>query len=472
MRQTIYKNTFWLSASTGINKLLALALIIYAARALGAEGYGQFTFALAFASLLMIFSDLGLSAIVIREFAREKENREEFYSLISLKILLAFGSFIIIVGTSLFLVGSPEIRSLILLLGSFLLMNSLIGIAYAFFHAQQKMEYEAGLEIIQMVLMVSLGIFVLFQFPSPQNLSYAYLVSGAVSLIATFIFFNLKVFTVKLKWNIAVWKKYLKMSWPLAFIGLFGVVYTSTDSVMLGYLNMFEETGWYNAAQKIVLAGLVPMGLIGAAFYPALSKFSRESKEKLQRAWNSELEIMIVLALPLVVGGMVLAPKIISSFYPLGFTPSILAFQILIGSAGLIFLYRPMYDIMIVLDQQAKTFWITMAGAAVNVVLNFVLIPRYSLYGAASATVVTYFLVLLLIMIFVQKFTFIRLPVFRIVLTFFVSVLSVSFMYFILKYLGAYNIFLVVLVGAVVYFSIFLVIRKYILLGFFRQAYV
>ena len=73
----------------------------------------------------------------------------------------------------------------------------------------------------------------------------------------------------------------MKMSWPLALIGLFGVIYSSIDSVMLGYWNMFEETGWYNAAQKIVLTGLVPMGLIGASFYPALSKFSKESKEKL-----------------------------------------------------------------------------------------------------------------------------------------------------------------------------------------------
>jgi len=393
-RQIIFKNTFWLSASAGINKLLALALIIYAARILGAEGYGQFTFALAFASLLMIFSDLGLSTIVTREFAREKENKNEFYSLISLKILLALATFIIITVISLFFVGSPEIRSLIVIVGLFLLMNSLTDIAYAFFHARQKMEYAAWLEVIQMVLMVSLGIFVLFRFPSPQNLGYAYFFSAVVSLTAAFLFFNLKIFAVKLKWNTAVWKKFLNMSWPLAFIGLFGVVYSYTDSVMLGYWNMFEETGWYNAAQKIALAGLIPMGLIGAAFYPALSKFSKESKEKLQKVWNFELEIMIALALPLVVGGMILAPKIIHSFYSIEFSPSILAFQILIGTAGLVFLYRPFYDAMIVLNHERKIFWITMSGAAVNVVLNLILIPKYSLYGAAIATVVTYTLVL------------------------------------------------------------------------------
>jgi len=470
-RQTIFKNTLWMSMGTFLNKVLALALLIYAARILGAEGYGQFTFALAFVSLLVVFSHLGLHPIITREFAREKENKDEFYSLVSLKILLTFGSFILILGTSLFFITSPEIRSLVLLLGLFLLINNLIDMAYSFFHARQKMEYEAWLEIIQMVLMVSLGAFVLFRFPSPQNLSYAYLVSGAVSLLATFVFFNRKIFIVKLRWDTSVWKKYLRMSWPLALIGLFGIVYASTDSVMLGYWNMFEEVGWYNAAQKIVLAGLIPMGLIGASFYPALSKFSKESREKLQKIWDSELEIMIVLALPLVVGGIILAPKIIHSLYSIEFSPSILAFQILIGTAGLIFLYRPMYDVMIVLDKQTKTFWITMAGAVMNVVLNLMLIPQYSLYGAAAATVITYVFVLLTIVFFIKKFTFIQFPVLRIILTFFVSALSVSFMYFILKYLWAYNIFFVILAGTAVYFSILFTIRKYVLQRYFKQAY-
>lgn len=474
VKQTILKNTAWLSVGTVANKLLALALLIYAARILGAQGYGQFTFALAFVSLLMIFSNLGLSPIITREFAREKENRDEFYSLVSLKILLTFGTFILITGISLFLIEAAEIRSLILLLGLFFLMNSLIGIAYAFFHAWQKMEYEAWFEMIQMVFMVGLGIFVLSQFPSPQNLSYAYIVAAAISLVAALVFFHRKIFALRLKWDTAVWKKYLKMSWPLALIGLFGMVYTSIDSVMLGYWNMFEEAGWYNAAQKIVLAGLVPMGLIGASFYPALSKFSKESKEKLQRVWDYELEIMIGLAVPLVVGGIVLAPSIISSFYPLGFTPSILAFQILIASAGLIFLYRPFYDAMIVLNHERKIFWITMAGAAINVVLNLILIPKYSLYGAASATVVTYLLVLLLIVAFMKKFTFIHFPILRIFLTLCISLFGAGLMYVGIKQLLVYNlhVFFLILVGAAVYGASFLLIRKYITLGFFKQAYV
>jgi len=470
-KQTIFKNTFWLGISTVFNKLLTLALIIYAARILGAEGYGKFAFALAFVSLLMVFSDFGLSSIVTREFAREKEKREELYSIISLKILLAFGTFILILLSSFFVIQEKDIQRIVLILAFFLLINGLIGIFYSFFHARQKMQYEAWFETLQVLMIFGLGFFVLFKFPSPENLSYAYFLSALTALIFVLFFFHFKIFPLKIEWNFLIWKKFLIMSWPLALIGLFGVIYNYTDSVMMGYWNMLVETGWYNAAYKIVMAGLIPMGLIGASFYPALSKFSKESKEKFQRAWNFELEIMIILALPLVVGGMLLAQKIIYSFYPLDFSPSILAFQILILTAGIIFLYRPFYDAMIVLNQQAKTFWITMAGAIVNVILNLILIPKYSLYGAAVATVITNFLILLIIIFFTKKFTFIRLHNLKIFFTFLASAIASVLMYLVVKQPLIYNIniFLSVLVAGAIYFMVFLVIKKYIF-GYFKYV--
>lgn len=471
-KQTIFKNTLWLTVSTVINKLLALALLIYAARILGAEGYGKFTFALAFVSLLMIFSDFGLSPIVTREFAREKEKKEEFYSIISLKVLLAFATFILILLASFFVGPEKDIQRIILILAFFLLANSFIGICHSFFHARQKMEYEAWFETLQSLMIFGFGFFVLLRFPSVKNLSYAYFFSSLAALVFVLSFFHFKIFPLKIKWDFVIWKKFLKMSWPLALIGLFGVIYGYTDSIMLGWRHMLAETGWYNAASKIVMAGLIPMGLIGASFYPALSKFSKESKEKFQKAWDFELEIMILLALPLVVGGMFLAPKIIYSFYPLDFSPSILAFQILILTAGIIFLYRPFYDAMIVLNQQTKTFWITIAGAVANVILNLILIPKYSLYGAAVATVITNFLILFIIIVFIKKFTFIRPSILKIFFTFLTSAIASALMYLVIKQAFIYNIniFPLVLVGTAIYFISFLVFKKYIF-RYFEKIY-
>lgn len=472
-RQTIFKNTFWLTISMVVNRLLVLALVVYAARFLGAEGYGEFSFAFAFASLLMIFSGVGLPAIVTREFAGEEKSKEEFYSILSLKILLAVLTFILILLALFFTVSDKDTQRTIMALTFFLLINSFIGIFHSFFHARQKMEYEAWLEVLQSLMIMGFGLFVLFRFPSAENLGYAHFISALAALIFVLLFFHFKIFPLRIKWDFLVWKKFLIMSWPLALIGLFGMIYSYIDSVMLGYLGMIAETGWYNAAYRIVTASLVSMGLVGAAFYPALSKFSKESKEKFQKAWDYEVEIMIMLAVPLMVGGVVLAPSIIYSFYPFDFSPAILAFQILILTAGIIFLYRPFYDALIVLNQQEKTFWITVSGAAINIVLNLILIPKYSLYGAAAATLATHLFVLFVIIFLTKRLTFIQLPLLRIFLTFSVSAVSAGLMYFSIKnpLAGSINIFLLVFIGALVYLMIFTLLRKYLLLGYFRHTY-
>jgi O-antigen/teichoic acid export membrane protein len=472
VKQMLFKNTFWLFVGLGISKFLKMALIIYVARILGATEYGKFTFALAFVSIFIIFSDLGLPNIVIREFSHKEGKEKEFYSILSLKILSSFGMLILVLIGSFFITLDPAIRKLIWVLGAFSAVEAFSTIIYVFFQALQRMEYQAWVTIFESLVVTALGFFVILNYPSVENLSYAYLFSSFIALIFLLLFFHFKIFHLQIAWQKSVWRKFLVMSWPLALTGLFVAFYSYIDSVILGYWGMITETGWYNAAYKIIFVTLIPAGLISGSFYPVLSKFFKESKEKLQKIWSYQLEIMILLALPLMVGGMVLAPKIIYFLYPLDFTPSILAFQILIITAGLIFLNRPFSDVMIACNQQKKTFWITLFGALVNIILNLILIPKYSLYGAAWATVITYILVSLMYLRYTMKFTSIRPFNLRIFLTFLTSAISAALMYFVLKELLIYNINIFLLALAAIYFMVFLAIRKYILLGYFKQTYV
>lgn len=463
-KQTVFKNTFWLSIGTGINKLLGLLLLIYVARILGVTEYGKFSFALAFISLFVIFQDFGLPTIITREYARNEteKNKEEFYSVLSLKILLSIATFIIILAGSFFITADPQIRHIILILTLFSLINGFNVVFYAFFQARQKMEYQTWLETLQYLLITGLGFFILFRFPSVENLSYGYLIASLVSLISVLIFFNIKIFNLKISWHSSIWWKFLMMSWPLALSGLFGALYAYIDSVMMGYWGMITETGWYNAAYRIIFITLIPMGIISGSFYPVLSKFFKDSKEKLQKTWDIQLELMILFALPLMVGGIVLASRIIYSFYSSIFSPSIPAFQILIVMAGLIFLSRPFSDVMVACNQQKKTFWITLFGALVNIILNLILIPKYSLYGAAVATVITYIVILLMNIWLTTKFTPIRISHLKFLFVFVLAGLSSALMYFVITQPIIYNlnISLSVIIGILVYFSCILILKR------------
>ena len=479
LRQTIFKNTFWLAAEMTISRILKLVLVIYVARILGATEYGKFTFALAFVSLFLVFSNLGLSTIVTREFARDKTKEKEFYSIISLKILLSLGSLIFMLIGSFFVASDEAIRKVIWILAVYVLVNGFYTIIYSFFYARQRMEYEALGEILNALAIIGLGLFVIFNFPSIINLSYAYLISSTIVLIFILIIFHLKFLPLKLSFEKRIWKKFLSLSWPLALASLFSTLYINIDSVMMGYSNQITETGWYNASYRIIYIVLLPMGLIAGSFFPVFSKFARpakdavaekvqEMKENLQKIWDYNLKVMILLAFPLMVGGIVLASKIIDLIYGHDFLPSILAFQILIIMAGICFLYRPFLEVLIASDRQKKVFWVVFAGAIINIFLNSILIPKYSLYGAAVATVVTHFLMSILFFNLTSKHTLIKPLNLKFVFYLIIAIFSSFLMYLIISRPQIYNfnIFLVISIGALVYLISFFAMEK--TLGFIK----
>ncbi|PIX88077.1 MAG: hypothetical protein COZ30_01950, partial [Candidatus Nealsonbacteria bacterium CG_4_10_14_3_um_filter_36_16] len=152
VRQTIFKNTFWLAVAEGVSRFLKLILIIYVARILGATDYGKFNFALAFVALFGIFADLGVSQILTREFARENKKEKEFSTLLSLKLFLGLGTFLLILISSFFITPDPVIQKIIWILAIYTIISGFSGIIFAFFQARQKMEYQAMTKILEAIL--------------------------------------------------------------------------------------------------------------------------------------------------------------------------------------------------------------------------------------------------------------------------------------------------------------------------------
>ncbi|PJE69709.1 MAG: hypothetical protein COU98_00545 [Candidatus Staskawiczbacteria bacterium CG10_big_fil_rev_8_21_14_0_10_38_10] len=461
VKQTLFKNTFWLGTADGISKFLKFILFIYVARILGAAEYGKFTFALAFAGLFIIFADLGLSHITTREFSQEKEKEKKFGALLSLKILLSLGTLVLILASSFFITADPLIQKLIWILAICNLAECFSWIIFAFLQARQKMEYQAFTGILESLIVVGTGLFILFYFPSIRNLSYSYLFASLVALIFVLILFHFKVQRLSLNWRKSIWKEFLLMSWPIALTGMAAAIYGQTDSVMMGYFGQIIQTGWYNAASRIVWATIIPMNLISISFFPVLNKAFNESKEKLQKVFDYQMGIMIFFALPIVTGGIVLAPKIIDFMYNQSYFSSILALQILILTAGIVYFYNPFSQILITFNQQKKAFWMTMGTAITNVILNLILIPKYSLYGAAVATVITHFLTFALFFNLIVRYTYIKPLKSKVLLTFLGAFFSSLIMYFVISLPAIYNLHIIfsVLFGALIYSAVFFVLR-------------
>ena len=464
LRQTVIKNTFWLTVSEVIFRLSQFLLIIYSIGILGATEFGKFAFAFAFVSLFAFFSDFGLSDIATREFSQDKRKEKEYSSVLGLKIILTIGSLILVIAGSFFVTSDIIIKKVIWILALSALVYNFSFIILAFFRARQQMEYEAGAKIIQALIMAGIVIFVLFNFPSIENMGWGYLIANLTACVLLLIFFNFYIQPLKLSFNKAIFRKFFLFSQFLGFATIFNAIILNIDSVIMGHLGQVTENGWYSAARTIVNLIYVVATLVWMSFYPALSSLFKKSKEKFQKVWNYYMESMIILAVPLVVGCLTLAPRIFNFIYGQGFSPSVPSFKILIFAAGISFIYNPYIIILFVSDQQKKYLWTYSIAALINVIANIILIPRYSFYGASITMVITSIIILFLGVEFSRRMSYISLFNIRLLKIAIIVILSGLIMLLAIRQPVIYhlNVVFSVVAGIVSYFTALFIFYKFL----------
>jgi len=461
-KQTVIKNTFWLTLSEAITGFLKFIFVIYVAKILGATEYGKFSFALSFVTIVVILSEMGLPDIITREFSKNKESEKDYPAILSFKLFLSLICFILMVGGAFFITSDPIIRVSIIVLGIFILITSFLNVICAFFRAREKMEYESVFKITQHLFLIFSSFIVLFFIPSVKNLSYAYLFSNLVILIITLLFFNFFVSRIKLYYDKKIWHKFFKFSWPLSPGFVIGWIYVSLTSIMLGYFGYNIENGWYNAAYKIIGALAISATLVSRSFFPVLSRFSKESKIKIQRIWNYQEALMAILSFPMIMGGIILAPQIINLFYDASYNPSILAFQWLVIVCGIDFMYYPYASSLVVFGREKVNFVLIVIGLIINIILNFIFIPKYTLYGAVLSTTISSVVVFLLAIVCAKIYTPIspfNIGTLKILLSIIISAL-IMFIFLFKIQIYEPNLFLSIFLGAGVYFLTLLVFYK------------
>jgi len=465
LRQTVIKNTFWLTLSEIIARLIGLFLIIYITRILGVEEYGKFTFALSFASVIALLSDLGIIDIATREFSKNKENEKNFDSIFSLGVILGIITLLLACIISFFITQEISLQIMMWVLTFFIICNNLFGIFFAFLRARLRMEYEAFIRVLQSISSLVLVLFVLFNFPKAINVSYGYLISGLMVLFCVALYFGIKVKPITVNLN-KIDFKLLKLSWPLSLGLMPSWLFISLNAVFLGYFGLITENGWYGAVARIAIGTMIIANLLVKSFYPILSNFFFNNREKMEKTWNYLLELMIVLSVPMVIGTITIAPGLIELLYGADFYPAIPALPLLIWVVAISFLNYPYTIIMIISNNQRSNFALIIFGIIINTILNFILIPFYGISGAITSTIVAALFVFLGTIIFSLKAKIFILPNLRIIKTIIISFISGFLMHFIItnKYILDLNIIAVSLLAIVSYFLIFGLLYKIALL--------
>ncbi len=145
--------------------------------------------------------------------------------------------------------------------------------------------------------------------------------------------------------------------------------------------------------------GLALLGQSGfithAVFLPAVTRAAFSGPIAIGPVVTRSLNLSSSVILPMAAGGIVLAGPLLAFMFGNEYAAGARAFQILLASIALLALHGSTHNVFVALDRSALEAGIFGVAAGLNVVLNLLLIPRYGLVGAASATLAAEGLILL-----------------------------------------------------------------------------
>jgi len=387
VRGTIVKNFGWLIAGNVGSRLLKALIVVYAARRLGVEGYGVFSYALGLAGFFVFFKNIGVDGILTREIAKKPEkDRQYFSTALGIEIFLVAITFLLIILAAPFFSGVEKAIVLLPLAAFILIFDDIRDIFIAFFRGKEKMEMEALIVVIGNVALLICGFLILRLWPTSFAFAAA---TAAASLIgvcfAAFLLRNfLRDFSAFFSKELV--KPILKSAWPIAVGGLAGAFLFNVDIIMLGWWRGAAEVGLYSAAQRIVGLLAIFSSFVATTVFPTLSRLAESDKNKVEEVFAHSLKMIFIVALPLVAGGLILKTALIDLVFGPAYAAAAPIFGILLISILAVHPMAVFINILFVFDKQSKMIGYALTASLLNIALNFILIPRFGMMGAAVAT--------------------------------------------------------------------------------------
>ncbi|PXF61270.1 MAG: flippase [Candidatus Methanogaster sp.] len=457
--QRIAKNTGVLLASQVVSYALGFFFIMYTARYLGAAGFGVLSFALAFTGIFGVFADLGLRQLTVREVARDKSLAGKYLgNIAAMKVILAVVTYGLI---ALFinLLGYPEQTiKVVYLVALSVVFSAFSGVFYSIFQAYEKMEYQSVGQILSSALMLAGALFAIDRGFSVVGFASIYFLVSAVVLGYAFAVCAWKFVLPRMAVDLGFWKPTIKKALPFGLTGTFITIYLWIDSVMLSLMRGDEVVGWYNAAYRIVLVLLFIPIAFNSAVFPLMSRFYVSSKDSLKFMFEKYFKYMLMIGLPISVGITLLADRIILLIFGAEYVPSVIVLQILIWVIVLIFARTAFERVLEAANRQIIVTEVFGGCALLNVILNVILIPKYSYIGAAIATLITDFAVFVLIFIWSLKIGY-SISNKQLVEVVSKVIAASILMGIFIEYFRDQNLFILVFTAAIIYFGLISLIK-------------
>lgn len=398
MKENLLSKFLCFSIGGYINIVIGIFTTPILTRLFMPKEYGIFSLVVSIVSMLMGLSCLGLDLGFMRFFFNEKEeNRgrllyETFFFPFLLNLFISVLIFIFKKEVSIFILGEVN-NNLSIILSFYIFFNLLYRFAILVIRMQQKAKLYSFFNIsIKFIEFLSIILLYIFYDKTYKTLILGTIFSLTLNTILA-IFIERKMWSFKGKIDTTK-KELFKYSIPFTLTTVLSWIFSSCDKIFIKYFSSLEELGLYSGAFKIIALLMIIETGFQTFWAPVAYEHYTKNPEDMN-FFKNVINYCSILVFVLGIG-ILLARNLLILFLGEKYYPSIYIIPMLIFIPTMQLLSITT-EVGIVLKKKTKYFvYASIFTSIMNILGNFLLIPKFGAKGAAISTGIAYIFLFLI----------------------------------------------------------------------------
>lgn len=375
-----------------IAKLATLAFFVVTARAVGSSEFGEFTFSLSLASLLVIGAGFGSEDLMSREIAKDRSHLDAvFDAVVSMKVATSVA--ILGVAAAVLWVsgetGEPLLVFVLVAAGTAL--DNLQRTWHSVFEAYERMQLTSYSIIVQRIATAGGAIVALALGGNVVAVSAVYVAGSALGVVMAEVLLRRRVGRPRMRIGAGRWWGLIREAAPVGAVAVAGTLLLRLDTTLLGVFSGSNHSavGVYGAAFRLLEATMFLSWSFGSAILPWFARAGDDAAAGRLRAFELAMKVVCGALLPIGLTFTLFAEPLITTLYGHGYAGAVVPLRWL-GAATFFLGFHYLASRVLIARARPALFLKGLAVATVAaIVLDVVLIPAYGADGAAAASALT-----------------------------------------------------------------------------------
>ena len=390
----IATNTIIQMTGRVIGTLFGVFTIAVMTRALGADGYGQYTLAFTFLAVAGAIVDFGFTLTTTQMISEKHADESRIVSnAMTLRIIsgVFFFGLAAVVG---FMMPYEPIVKITIAIGTFsFFFMTLSQMFMGVFQKHLSMWRPAVAEAVSRGIILGLVIYLATQGASVAHMMGAFGIGNAIMALIN-IGFASKLTRIRLMFETKMVKTFVSRSWPIAISIFFNLLYLKGDIIFLSFYRSDAEIGLYGAAYKVLdVIAVIPTMFMGLILPMLVGAWTAHKKNDFYKLLQQAFDLFGLLAFPILGGTMILAGPLMALVAGDEFLASGTYLAILMLANTVVFFGILSAHTVVALNKQKAILPAYFFTAIVAIVLYLITIPRFGAYGAAWTTLISEILI-------------------------------------------------------------------------------